>query len=315
MPTTRTPAAKKTSRTRKPAARTKPAVAADPIIPQPVSEEERQAKLTAYTALKSAGIDVPAELAAEVETWIAEEQKRRELEAAEQAQLQAALDEENAKGPWYVRNGYRAEFNLRLDRQTEKRRISLKPRGNPGDMHPLEDGDLKDPNLIRNVNLGVIEVIPAGVAQKIMEHQTHNMGPRIHTPTALLRNPLGQPYDPANIKVEAEFNQQGITVATLDPNQMQGHVTDKEVGSNRSFGGLQRVQPGVPAKVSEFVPTGGNPAIIQNGPTPLGGLGENTAAKIADDLARRKGVSGPGAGLGGLQVVVAPAQKGEVFEG
>lgn len=285
-------------------------------IPPQTSEEQRQAKLTAYMALKSAGVAIPAELSVEVEGWIEEENQRRAAEATIAAEAQAALDEENAKGPWFVRNGYGAEFNLRLDRQTEKRRISLKPRGRPGDMHPLEEGDLKDPNLMRNVQLGVIEIIPGGEAYRIMSQQTHNMGTRVHTPTALLRNPKGEAYAPDAIKVQAEFNSQGVTVATLDPNQMQGHVSDKEVASNRSFGGMQRIQPGqVPHMVSEFVPTGGNPAIIQSGPlqAPMGGLpgtGTNNAqAKIADDLARRRGLQGPQAGLGGLQVVVGPTVK------
>lgn len=329
MPTTRKPAASKSKTTtaRKTTRRTtaKPKVTpkftqidvdldAQTVTPI-VSEEERQAKLTAYMALRGAGLSIPAELAVEVEYWIEEEDARRAAQAAIAAEAQAALDEENAKGPWFVRNGYPAEFNLRLDRQTEKRRISLKPRGRPGDMHPLEEGDLKDPNLMQNVRLGVIEVIPAGEAYRIMDQQTHNMGTRVHTPTALLRNPTGQPYAEGAIKVEAEFNQRGITVATLDPNQMQGHVSDKEVASNRSFGGMQRTQPGVPHKVSEFVPTGGNPAIIQNGPVqaPVGGLpgtGTNNAqAKIADDIARRRGLSGYEQGLGGLQVVVGPTER------
>lgn len=312
------PAARKTTRRSTAKPRVTAKVAPDALIDQSLlqrepTEEERQAKLSAYMTLKSAGVEIPANLAAEVEAWIEEENARRAQEAAVAAEAQAILAEEDAKGPWFIRNGYGAEFNLRLDRHTEKRRISLKPRGRPGDMHPLEEADLKDANLIRNVNLGVVEVIPASEARRILESQTTNMGERVHTPLAMLRNPLGEAYAPGALKVQAEFNSQGVTVAMLDPAQMQGHVSDKEVASNRSFGGMQRVQPGqVPHTVSEFVPTGGNPATVRS--APIGGLpgtGTNNAtAKIADDIARRRGLSGPQAGIGGLQVVVGPTQKG-----
>lgn len=299
----RKPAARKTT-TRKVAP---PVEAQAPIIVEP-TPEERQAKLTAYSALTNAGLPVPADLKAEVDGWIAAEQARQEAEVVQAAEIQAAQQEVDAKGGWYVRNLTNVPFSLRLDRQTEKRRLELKPRGMPSDLHPLEDDDRKDVNLVRNVRLGAIEVIPARVAEEIMDKQTYNMGPRVHTPTALLRNPTGQPYAEGAIKVEAEFNNRGVTVATLDPAQMQGHVTDKEVASNRTFGGLQRTAPGeVPSKVSEFIPTGGNQASIT---VPAAShLGQNAQAKIADDLARRKGVGGVGAGLGGLQVTVAPTVK------
>lgn len=302
--TTRKPATKQTTKRPKQAPRTAIKEAA------PISEEQRQAKLTAYTALKSADLPIPSELEAEVKRWIEAEEKRRETEEAERQKRQAALDKENQKGPWYVRNGYPAPFNLRLDRQTEKRRIELKPRGEPGDLHPLQKDDLEDPNLKRNVAIGIIEIIPAGEANRIIEHQTHNSGRRVHTPTALLRNPVGEPYAEGAIKTEIEFNEQGVTVGVIDPNQMQGHVPDKEVGGTRSFGGVQRVHPGQPGQrevASGFVPNphqGGNPAIIQYGPV----QDRDAQAKIADDIARRTGVQGRPEDVMGLNVVVEPTQ-------
>jgi hypothetical protein len=285
--------------------------------PLPLTEEERQAKLTAYSALRSVGLPIPEELATEVEGWIADYDAAREAENATLQTEAEQIAEENKNGPWYVRNGYPAPFNFRLDRQTEKRRIELKPRGTPGDLHPLQDDDLKDPVLRRNVAIGLLEVIPAGEANIIIAKQTTNMGQRIHTPINILRNELGQPYQQGAVRVEAEFNSQGVTVATLDPNQLQGHVHDKDIGGRGSWGGLQRVNPKLPqgptqpgenqatSIVSGFVPTGGNPAIISQG----GIFADNARAKAVDDLARRKGLQGPAAGLGGVTVTVEPTVK------
>lgn len=264
------------------------------------TEEERQAKLTAYTALKSAGLAIPAELAAEVEGWIQEENARREVERAAQVERQRVIDEENKKGPWYIRNGYAAPFSLRLDRQHEAhaRRIELKPRGVPGDMYPITKEDLDDALIKRNCAIGVIEIIPAGEASRIMDQQTKNMsGRQVHTPTAILRNERGEAYPEGAVKTEIEWGQQGITVATLDPNQMQGGVEDKRVQ-------VTRTQPNRPESRDQFIPTGGNPATVS------GPMNEMAKLKIADDLARRKGVQGPAAGLpDGVTVTVEPAKK------
>lgn len=279
---------------------------ADDYEQLPLTEEERQAKVTAYTALKSVGLPIPSELSREVEDWIEVENQRREAERAVQAERQAAIEEENKKGPWYVRNGYTAPFSLRLDRQHENhaRRIELKPRGTPGDMYPILEADLQDPLIQRNCNIGVIEIIPAGEARRIMDHQTKNMGQRqVHVPTAILRNSLGQTYPEDAVKTTVEFNQQGITVATLDPNQMQGAVEDKRVQ-------VTRLQPGERSETREqFIPTGGNQAIVTQQPM-SGPMSEMAKLKIADDLARRKGQGGIAAGLPpGVTVTVGEAQK------
>ena len=281
--------------------------------PQPVSEEEKQAMLEAYNVLKQADLPIPDELQV-VDEWLTELRKQREAEAkAVQERVeaeQAELTEANRNGPWYVRNLYPAPFNLRLDRQTEKRRIELKPSGKPGDLHPLKDEDLNDPVLKQNVQLGIVEIIPAGVASRIIEKQTTNMGERVHVPLALLRNELQQPYKQGNVKVEAEFNEQGVTVAQLDPGLMQGHLSDRDV---KMTGGMTRTRPGEAVQQaptdqatsvvrSGFVPTGGNPAIIRQG-------GDNAHASMVDDLARRKNLQGPQAGLGDVQVVVEPVRK------
>lgn len=297
--TKRKPAAKRTPAKKSPVKKVVIAPPADEL--KPMTEEERQAKLSAYVACKNAGIPIPAELVI-VEAWIAEEQERRDAEEAERAQYQQELAEENKKGPWFIRNGYRAPFSLRLERQAEGRRIELKPRGVPGDMHPLLEEDLNDPLLKRNVANGCCEVIPAGEANRVLAKQTHNAGRRVHTPTAILRNAKGEAYGEGAIKTEIEFNQQGVTVGVIDPDQIQGKYSDTEV-KRSALGGIARTD-GRREVASEFVPTGGRQATVQ-GPV----SSEEVQLRIADDLARRKGLQGPSAGLGGLSVSVAPVQQ------
>lgn len=324
MAATRKPAAKPAAkkapvrRTRKPA---EPTVETQPASTPDYTPQQKAAKVEAYHVLTSAGLPVPADLEAEVTAWVAEQQAAIARQQEQAAQAEQAQQEQiaaaNLNGPWYVRNVTYSEFNLRLDRQTEKRRVQLKPRGNPGDMHPLKDEDLEDPILKRNLALGIIEIIPAGEANLVMEKQTHNAGPRVHPALALLRNEKGEAYAQGAVKVEAEFNSQGITVATLDPRIMQGQVHDREITSTRSFGGLQRtngnepivtqqqsMQPASSVVHSQFIPTGGAPASIQ-----FSGMDQNAQAKAIDDLARRKNLSGPAAGLGQVQVVVDPVVR------
>lgn len=278
--------------------------------PSQATPEEKAAKTEAYHTLKSAGIEIPAELAI-VETWIAEaqalhaEQEARRAAAEQEHQRQVA--EANVNGPWYVRNGTRTQFNIRLDRQTEKRRIQLKPRGEPGDLHPLKDEDLNDPVLRQNVGLGLCEVIPAGEAADIVNNQTHNMGNRVHTPLAVLTNERGEAYKNGGLRVEAEFNSQGVTVAQLDPRAMQGQMHDREL---KQTGGLARTNPGQPQAqpsqpqeyVSTFVPTGGQPAAIIPGP-------QNQIQVDIANRARAQREAQLHAGPGELKVSVDPVQR------
>jgi hypothetical protein len=277
-----------------------------------ITEEQKQAKLEAYATLKGAGLEVPKELADEVDVWVADlnAQNEANAQAQQEAQVQQnkVLEQANQNGPWYVVNCYPAPFNFRLDRQTEKRRIELKSLGTPGDMHPLKEEDLQDPILRTNINLGLLEVIPAGEAQIRADNQTRNMGPRVHAPLSILRNSLNEPYAQGAVKVEAEFNSQGVTVATLDPQQMQGHVEDKRVQ-------VARHTPGQPVPqatqtqqatsvVSGFIPTGGNPAIISQG-----GMQQDRIRQDIAQRARGQKEAPLHAGPGELIVTVNPVQK------
>lgn len=321
--TKRKPATRKTTTKRTPAPRKKVVLAPSEsegttsppieVVKEKVaaSPQERQAKADAYFTLKQAGLTPPAELAIEVEGWIAEQQannvsaQRHAEIVAEQRQNQIA--DANINGPFYVRNGFNGPFNIRLDRQTEKRRIQLKPRGEPGDLHPLKEEDLNDPVLRQNVSLGLCEVIPAGEAQQIINNQTNNMGQRVHAPLAVLRNEYNEAYKAGAVRVEAEFNSQGVTVAAVDPRALQGQMSDRELGGTRSTGGITRVQPGQPEVTSGFVPTAGNPAIISQG-----GMSPEAQARAQADIANR----GRGdreanfhRGPGDLTVTVDPVQR------
>lgn len=292
----------------------------------PEDPVQRQALVDSYWNLKQVGIEVPDAVRIPVEAWIASVQEEQEAaitaQEQEQNEFNAKIEELNANGPTYVRNRTNTPFNLRLDSQqggnngSRPRRLELKPRGMRGDMHPIKDEDKTDPILLTNLNLGLLELIPAGVAQLIIEKQTHNMTTqRVHPAHQIIQNEYKVLRDNhvnvsenPTIRVEAEFNSQGVTVATLDPRVMQGGFEDKQLSRAGDLsGGLTRVQPGQPEVQSQFIPTNGQPASIQF--TPSAGVDSVAARKIKDDIARRKDIHGPAAGLGDIRVVVEPTQK------
>jgi hypothetical protein len=331
-PAARKPAARKTTTPRrKPAA--KPAVDTTPPFPTeddmqngvtvatitpgqppvkvvPISLAEKQALVEAYFVLKQAGVEPPADLAAKAEAFIAEAKSQVNVQQdviAEQQEVAQKTQAEqialaNANGPRYVRNLRNMPLSIRLDRQTERRRIELKPRGAPGDMHELKEEDLNDPILRRNVALTMCEVIPAGEAYAIQDGQTHNMSTRVHTPLAVLRNENDKPYADGAFKTELEFNQQGVTVATVDPRVYQSHMTTREIDQS-----LQRT-PQKPEVASAFIPTAGNPITIQApSAQPIQG---GIEAQIQRDISNRQHHEhNYHAGPGELQVTVNPVVK------
>lgn len=328
--TTRKPAVRKTTTKRASRKTATPTPAAqEPQVqdtPREFTDDERQGMLASYAALKGAGLPVPEEISKHVEKWVAAEEERRSVLAEQQEELQQQLAEEQANGPWWVRNGYIAPFTLRLERQTERVRLELKPRGMPGDMHRIEKEDLESMLLQRNVDIGVIEVLTDSEAKRILAGQTTNMHRRsVHVPTAMLRNSKGEAgtqnpdgsFSGMQVNAEVSWNEQGVTVATLDPDQIQGKYSDTDV-KRSALGGMNRTdENGEPVQqkrsmASQFIPTGGNPHIIESGPLPQqANIPQLDTAKamIADDLARRRGAQGPGAALEGMRVTVAPTQK------
>lgn len=298
MATTKAPAKRKTA-TRKKAATRKPTKESQ--IPK-FTDEQWAALLETYSTLKTAGLPIPTEVAAPVDAWLTE-QKAIEDQATQVQQAEAdALAEEDAAGPKWVRNLYMSPFSLRLQRQSDPktRRIELKPRGVRGDMFPLEPGDEND-HVLR-ANLGRVEIIGDGTARRISANQTHNIQ-QTNTTLAMLTNERGEPLQ--KLTVETEFNQQGVVVGYVDPNQ-QAKLEKGEFGKSKSpLGDLSRQ----PEQVSHFVPTGGNPAIVSQGPL----LTDNAQAAVLDKLARIKGQEGPPKrpeDVLGLTVSVTPTQQG-----
>jgi hypothetical protein len=296
MATTKAPAKRKASpkkaATRKPAAPKK-----IETVTHEFTEEQWATLLNTYSALKAAGLSIPTEVAEPVNAWLAQ-QKAIEIEVAvvEDAEA-AAIAEEDAAGPKWVRNLYTSPFSLRLQRQsdTKTRRIELKPRGVRGDMFPLEPGDEND-HVLR-ANEGRVEVIGDGTAKRVAAGQTHNIQ-KTNTTLALIRNENDEPIK--KLTVETEYNQQGVVVGYVD-SSAQAKLEKGEFGKSRAvLGDLNRQ----PEQVLQFVPTGGNPAIVSQGP-----LTDNARAAVADKLARIKGRQGRPEDVLGLTVSVEPTRS------
>jgi hypothetical protein len=258
-----------------------------------VEEIQWHAKLEAYAALQSAKVPIPPDLASEVES------KLQEIEAQKIAQQKAEQEEKeeilkaNKTGPTWVRNCYRSEFSLRLERQEDKKRIELKPRGQRGDLFPLQPGDEFDQILVANLHTGLIELIPDGEAKIILSKQTNNLQ-RFHTPLAILTNEYGENKGEMKLNVAEEYNKQGVVVGIVPPQDPRG-------GSNVPKGPLGIARPG---EQLHFVPTGGHPHSVQVGP-----ISPEAQAKMADTIARIKGNQGRPEDVLGLSVTVDPVQK------
>lgn len=292
MATTKAPAKRKTA-TRKKAAPRKPA-AQKKALTYKFTEEQWAALLETYSSLKAAGLPIPTEVAEPVDAWLDRQKKAEDAEEAARATEAEILAKEDAEGPKWVRNLYTSPFSLRLQRQSDPktRRIELKPRGVRGDMFPLEPGDEND-HVLR-ANLGRVEIIGDGIAKRVLEGQTHNIQ-QTNTTLAMITNEIGEPIK--KLTVETEYNRQGVVVGYVDPNAK----------SKAPLGGILRPgqvpEGGIGDQVSHFVPTGGNPAIVSQGP-----LTDNAKAAVADKLARIKGVQGRPEEVLGLTVSIEPTK-------
>ena len=288
MAAAKTPAKRKATKTRaRKVAAPKQVTAETPDYNSP----QWAVKVETYLKLKELGLSIPNDLKSEVETWIAAQEKAEAAAATARANAQAELTKENEEGPKWVRNLYGSTFCLRLQRQDKKQRIELQPRGMRGDMFPLEPGDENDHLLLSNI--GFVEVIGNGEARKITEGQTHNIQ-KTNSTLAMITNELGEPIN--KLTVETEFNSQGVVVGYIDPN-----ARPKD-----AFGGI--VRPGQvqqqPEQVSHFVPNGGHPTTVSQGP-----LTDTAKLAVADKLARIKGLQGRPEEVLGLTVSVDPVRS------
>jgi hypothetical protein len=130
---------------------------------------------------------------------------------------------EQPTGPvrYAARNLTGYEFGFRLERQSDKnkKRTDLKPRGQRGDFVLLQEGDLEDPALQDQVNVGAVEIITATEAAKIAKKQTTNQQ-RVHPALALLRNEYGEEYEEGAFSTAQTFEDQGVVVAELHDGQV-----------------------------------------------------------------------------------------------
>lgn len=330
MAATRKPAAKTAAKKPRASAK-KPAQAKDPLAG--LSVEQIQAAVRAGQELEAAGLPLPAKVKQITEAWTAKqeaaiadwaEKNPVPEEAVQFAETNDAPDREierpevpqannNRVGdPNYLRTIYNSEFHLRWeDDNGKKRRLELKARGQRGDMHPISKKDAEDTGfqeaLRKNLDLGVIEVISGREAMEVAKSQTANQQ-AFHPALAAIRNEKGEAYAPENIRVEAEFNSQGVTVARLDP-------VAEGVGNvpSRGRNGVNWEQARGQAPQAQQGTLGGNPHILSDGfaqssqfvPVP----DSNVQAQIADQIARqrRTDVSGPAA-AGITSVSVNPVQ-------
>lgn len=172
--------------------------------------------------------------------------------AAEQEQAQA-----EAKQTRYVRNRSGAPFRMKLSRHTSGQAgIALKPRGERGDIAPLEPGDLEDIIVRDNAQLGLIEIITEAEALGAMGKQTTNQQ-AVHPALAALRNSQGE-EGMTLAPMQQSFEEQGITVAKLE----DGQIAFEKDGLGRDTSNIKRQpgeSPGVPANIPGAEP-GHSPA-------------------------------------------------------
>jgi hypothetical protein len=196
---------------------------------------------------------------------------------------------------FYARNLRNADASIRLTRQEgKKRRLEFKPRGERGDIQPLEKDDLNDVALLDNVGL-LVEIITAAEAKDIISKQVVNRQQQVHPAMAMLRNALGEEYAQTEVPVVHDGS---YTIAHLNPvGGEAGNLPDQ--GRGVDWNAIHQGQAPVPERPRSI---GGNPAIISDG------FARNDSKAATDALARKKSLEGPGA-TGITKVIVDPVQR------
>lgn len=149
----------------------------------------------------------------------------------------------------FARNLYGSPLGLRL---AGGDRIELRPRGQRGDLAPITKDQQGDAKMLLNIGV-TVEVISEAEARKIIEAQNTNQQ-AFHPTAAILRDALGRPYENPEVRVEADPQAQGETVALLKDGQI---VTQRVPGKgqqmvrNPSSVG-PRIATGIPGGDDEF---------------------------------------------------------------
>lgn len=145
----------------------------------------------------------------------------------------------------YVRNRSGAPFRMKLGRHTGGQPgISLKPRGERGDISPLESGDLEDMILRDNLALGLVEIITETEAVRATGKQTTNQQ-TAHPALAALRNEQGE-GGMTLAPMQKSFDEQGIAVAQLEDGQI---AFERDKRGRETIKRQPGEAPGVPANI------------------------------------------------------------------
>jgi hypothetical protein len=199
----------------------------------------------------------------------------------------------------YLRNLTGYEVGIRLERQEKgQKRFDLKPRGQRGDLVPLQKDDTSDPAVTENEALGVVEIITEAEATKIIQGQSTNQQAPVHPAQALLRNELGEPIE--SVVLEPPEADRGTVVARLDDGQLASDGPGINWERSRRDPGIEDASAN---NQSEPRRTSINPAEVRAD----GVVGDKASAEEAADAAARRSDA---TAHDLLKVTVAPTQKG-----
>jgi hypothetical protein len=254
-----------------------------------------------------------AEEVSEARAQAARENDQEQSAAAPQAVGQDHTPD-NADPVWYMRNLRGVEIAFRLSRQESgRKRTTLKPRGQRGDMQKLEKEDLNDAELRTQVAYQLVEIIPEGEAMAAIEKQAINAQQPGYRPIeSMLVNAKGETMvREGHEVVQADaipFEQQGTVVARLSPQQNSDSTGDvptrgRGIDWQQARQGLVQSTP-----VEKGI---GTPGIISDGFAVSDN--DQRAAMARDAVARQhlgEEVSGPSAaGMRGMKVTVEEPRK------
>lgn len=228
------------------------------------------------------------------------------------------------KAKKFLRNLRQMPLRIRFEAQDDKRQATkFEPRGSRGDLTTLREEWQEDPILFANLQAGTIEIITEGEAQDIIRKQWHNASTQeLHPARAAIRNEQGQPIP--NVEIY-DPNVRDIVAAPLQ--QIDGEGTEQVLFDE--YGNIARPQA-APAQDQLYDPYTGLPQTRLPGsapqqvaapggqlaPTPFAEYSngqtpqdiQDQIAALQDQLAR-SGATGPGAGVGGLPVVIEPTRR------
>lgn len=202
----------------------------------------------------------------------------------------ASKKKPSTSGTRYVRSLYGSDARITLDNGLV---LNLKPRGQVGDLAPVDADDRADQKYALNKNL-LFEEVSAAEAKQILEKQATNAQAPRNTTFDLLQNERGESYAQDAPVIEEPFENQGTVVANVEDTG-SGRFSEKNTELTRPPGAAPE-QASPPGSV-------GNPGPQIPSDVP--------PEQHADWLARNSGGEDAAADQlrGSLKSSVAPVQK------